>query len=148
MDVTAIRWESLLLVLALAALAIWAMVAATRDGGDEPRRVPGERAFMLEVHRRGKEPELVHAEDGAVLGRGRECQIVFDDATVSKEHARLQVTSRTALIEDLNSTNGTLVNGNVIDGPTPLRRGDRIGLGSNVIWFLGEVSPSADREHE
>jgi len=94
---------------------------------------------MFEVRRPGRPPELVRIEDGAVVGRGRECHIVFHDSTVSKEHARLRLEGRTALVEDLHSTNGTLVNGKAIDGPTPLRRGDRIGLGPNVIVFAGEV---------
>jgi hypothetical protein len=147
MDVTAIRWESLLLVLALAALAVWALAAAARGESLESAGTATEKSLMLEVHRRGREPELVHAENGAILGRGPQCHIIFDDATVSKEHARLQVSGQTAIVEDLHSTNGTLVNGSVIDGPTTLQRGDRIGLGSNVIWFLGEISPPADREH-
>jgi hypothetical protein len=139
MDVTAVRWESLAVVIGLAALAIWAVVDAARAdaraGEDESR----QRVPMLEVHRPGRAPELVRIEDGFVLGRGRECHIVFDDSTVSKEHARLRIDGRATFIEDLHSTNGTLVNGKVIDGPTQLRRGDRIALGPNVMVFAGEI---------
>jgi hypothetical protein len=146
MDVTAIRWESLLLVLALAALATWALASAARSEG--PGETDDERArvLMMEVRRPGKDPDLVTIVDGVVLGRSRECQITFDDATVSKEHARLRIDGRRAFIEDLDSTNGTLVNGKAIDGPTPLRRGDRIALGPNLMVFAGEVAPSPNRE--
>jgi hypothetical protein len=146
MDVTAIRWESLLLVLALAALATWALASASRVAGDEEVDETRERTLMVEVRRPGKDPDLVAIVDGVVLGRSHECQIVFDDATVSKEHARLRVEGRRAVIEDLESTNGTLVNGKAIDGPTTLRRGDRIALGPNLIVFAGEVAPSPNRE--
>lgn len=139
MDVTAIRWVSLGVVLGLAALATWAFADATRRQPDTAEEDAKERALTLEVHRPGMSPEIVRIEDGAVLGRSRECHIVFDDSTVSKEHARLRVEGHVALIEDLHSTNGTLVNGRAIDGPTALRRGDRIGLGPNVIVFAGKV---------
>jgi hypothetical protein len=146
MDVTAIRWESLVLVLALAALAAWALIDAARVDGADDASDDRERALMMEIRRPGKGPDLVAFLDGMVLGRSRECQIIFDDATVSKEHARLRVDGRRAFIEDLDSTNGTLVNGKAIDGPTPLRRGDRIALGPNLILFAGEVAPSPNRE--
>jgi len=140
MDVTAIRWVSLGVVVSLAALAAWAFAnAAQQEGADVAEDDISQRPLMVEVRRPGRPPELVRIEDGAILGRGRECHIVFHDSTVSKEHARLRLEGRTALVEDLHSTNGTLVNGRAIDGPTPLRRGDRIGLGPNVIVFAGEV---------
>jgi pSer/pThr/pTyr-binding forkhead associated (FHA) protein len=139
MDVTVIRWVSLGVVLSLAALAAWALADATREDESDVQDKTADRSLMLEVRRPGRPPELVRVEDGVLLGRGRECHIVFDDATVSKEHARLRVEGRAAFIEDLHSTNGTLVNGKAIDGPTQLRRGDRIGLGPNVMVFAGEV---------
>ncbi|MDQ6766302.1 MAG: FHA domain-containing protein [Candidatus Eremiobacteraeota bacterium] len=138
MDVITIRWVSLAVVFGLGALAVWAFADATKP--EEPATDGAqERALMLEVRRPGKAPELVRIEDGTVLGRSRECHIVFDDSTVSKEHARLRLEGRSAFVEDLHSTNGTLVNGRAIDGPTRLRRGDRIGLGANVIVFAGEI---------
>jgi len=140
MDMTAIRWVSLGVVVLLGALAAWAFAdASRRDETEVAHDDASRRSLMFEVRRPGRPPELVRIEDGAVLGRGRECHIVFHDSTVSKEHARLRFEGRTALVEDLHSTNGTLVNGKAIDGPTPLRRGDRIGLGPNVIVFAGEV---------
>lgn len=140
MDVTAVRWVSLGVIVSLAALASWALAdSARREEPDGARDDTSQRALMIEVRRPGRPPERVRIEGAAVLGRGRECHIVFHDSTVSKEHARLRLEGRTALVEDLHSTNGTLVNGRAIDGPTPLRRGDRIGLGPNVIVFAGEV---------
>ena len=61
----------------------------------------------------------------------------FDDTAVSKWHARMHCDGTVATIEDLASTNGTFVNGQRIETPTPLRRGDRIGLGTNQILFQG-----------
>jgi FHA domain len=138
MDPLATRWISLGVVLAIVVLAAWAFADAARspvpeDKGDD------ELPLSLAVYRPGRAREVVPIEDGAVLGRSRDCRIVFDDATVSKEHARLRVDGSSVFVEDLRSTNGTLVNGKAIDGPTPLRRGDRIGLGPNVIVFGSET---------
>lgn len=140
MDPVAVRWESLGVVAASLTLAGWAILDAAR----QPASVPDapQPALALEVCRPGERAVVLGFEDGALVGRAPHCRVVLHDATVSKEHARLHVRGRRAMIEDLQSTNGTLVNGKAIDGLTALRPGDRIGFGANVIWFLGEMPPS------
>ena len=72
--------------------------------------------------------------DGEHLaGRDADCSIVIDGSTVSRRHARLTVLSGTATIEDLDSTNGTHVNGARISGPIRLTPGDEFSLGSEVL---------------
>lgn len=141
MDPLAIRWISLALVIALAALAVWAFNNAAREPAPAHEDIE-ELPLAVTIYRPGQVAQTVRLEESALVGRGRGCHIVFDDATVSKEHARLRVDGRSMLIEDLHSTNGTLVNGRAIDGPTPLRRGDRIAIGPNVIVFAGETRTS------
>jgi DNA-binding winged helix-turn-helix (wHTH) protein len=51
------------------------------------------------------------------------------------EHARLRVSGGRAVIEDLGSKNGTLVDGVAVTGPTELHDGARIGLGSALLLF-------------
>lgn len=140
MDPVAVRWESLGLVVGAIVLCSWALLDATR----KPQTVSEEspKPLALEVCRPGDRPVVVSFEDGALVGRAPHCRIIFHDMTVSKEHARLHVERRHASIEDLHSTNGTLVNGKAIEGLAPLKPGDRIGFGANVIWFLGEMPPS------
>ena len=65
-----------------------------------------------------------------VIGRASECRRVIDLPMVSGRHARLFRSEGRALIEDLGSANGTFVNGRRIDGPTEVRSGDLINLGS------------------
>lgn len=117
------------------ALAIWAF----RSPYDSGARAPREQLDLvaLQVLRPGQPVEVVEVKDGFVVGRGRECGIVFDDATVSKMHIRLHLDAGAATIEDLDSTNGTLLNGKRLEGMVALRQGDRIGLGSNQIVYLG-----------
>src|SRR5688572_8712875 len=56
------------------------------------------------------------------------------DPELSRRHARITTgPSGELLVEDLGSTNGTLVNGQRISAPTPVRAGDRIELGGTVL---------------
>jgi hypothetical protein len=139
-DALAVRWESLLMALGALALALWAIRSAS---GPQPldEKAPLQ-SVLLEVRRPGQAADTVHARDGCLLGRGRDCDVAFDDAAVSKMHARLHLADGVATIEDLDSTNGILLNGKRLEGMVPLRRGDRIGLGTNQIVYLG--APSSD----
>ena len=63
------------------------------------------------------------------LGRDVNNAVVVDDEFVSAEHAVLTFRGRTWYVEDLDSTNGTFVNGSPLDGVAPLGYGDEIQLG-------------------
>jgi hypothetical protein len=78
---------------------------------------------------------LLVPPNGAVLGRGRDCDIVIDDAGVSRRHAHILPVSEGWAIEDLGSTNGVRVNDEQIHGSHPLRVGDHIEVGSTEIVF-------------
>lgn len=136
----AVRWESLFMALGALTLALWAFRSPFEVEPEEPRE-PLSTA-TLHVLRQGHAPDTVHVRDGCLLGRGRDCDIVFDDASVSKAHARVHLADGAATIEDLDSTNGTLLNGRRLEGVAELRRGDRIGLGTNQIVYLG--APTTD----
>ena len=61
--------------------------------------------------------------------------MVLDDKMVSHRHAEIRREGETAMLYDLNSTNGTLVNGRRISGPFRIRSGDVISLGrAKVAW--------------
>ena len=72
---------------------------------------------------------------GAVIGRSRDCEIVVDDAGVSRHHAAVRPDGDAWTIEDLGSTNGVLVNGRELRGERRLAAGDRLELGSTEIVF-------------
>lgn len=67
------------------------------------------------------------------IGRAESCTIRFDDARVSSEHARITQVMGVHMIADCKSTNGTFVNDARVSGPTQLRNGDRIRLGTDVV---------------
>jgi hypothetical protein len=68
-----------------------------------------------------------------VAGRDADCSLVIDAATVSRRHARITVLSGRATIEDLDSTNGTQVNGVRISALTRLAAGHEVTLGKEVL---------------
>ena len=69
-----------------------------------------------------------------LIGRSTEA-LPITDHEVSRRHAELTPDGGTWLLRDLDSKNGTLVNGNRIESRTRLERGDRIACGSTVLLF-------------
>jgi diguanylate cyclase (GGDEF)-like protein len=69
------------------------------------------------------------------LGRDPTVELTLVDEGISRRHCQVRRESDKFIVEDLGSTNGTLLNGELLDGPRPLCAGDRIYLGPCVIKF-------------
>jgi len=85
-----------------------------------------------------------------ILGRANDCDIQIDDQSVSSKHARLVIEndpflddSKLISIEDLNSTNGTELNGRQVKREK-LIDGDMIKIGFNQFRFVTELSQGLD----
>lgn len=76
--------------------------------------------------------EWVGERDAIVIGRDTRCDIVVSDESVSRRHARLIFRDGTCIVQDLQSTNGTTVNGKRV-GRSQLQRGDRLRLGRQTF---------------
>ena len=74
--------------------------------------------------------------DGPVIqiGRAPGCEIVLDDRNVSRRHAEIRRRGPVVVLVDLDSTNGTIVNGRRVR-EHPLSDGDRITLGNSRLTF-------------
>ena len=91
----------------------------------------------------GGNPEVVAAGEtgllvppgGGTIGRSRDCEVVLDDAGISRRHAEIRPGPEGWTVEDLGSTNGVLVNGRSTRGAHLLDPGDRVELGSTVMIF-------------
>lgn len=90
------------------------------------------RLVVLEPRERKGATFLLNTE--MRIGRSPQCAIsIPDDAFVSQIHARLFVTDNISWVEDLNSTNGTYLNGTRIHDARPIVKGDRLQIGA-TIW--------------
>ncbi len=104
----------------------------------EPERDEGGGARPMLQVLVGPEPgmHIPVPVGGLTLGRTFEADVVFDDAKLSRRHARLLFDAERGVpeVEDLGSTNGTFVNGRRVDR-VELRDGDRLQAGSIVLKF-------------
>ncbi|MCE7893072.1 MAG: FHA domain-containing protein [Sorangiineae bacterium PRO1] len=99
-----------------------------------------ERAVRFSLLYRGHRFELKPGT--LVIGRGTGCQLVLDDALVSRKHAELEVTESTAVLVDLGSVNGVFVNGLRVSGRRPLIDGDKLVIGQQEMTIFAAVNPS------
>jgi pSer/pThr/pTyr-binding forkhead associated (FHA) protein len=81
--------------------------------------------------------EVQLTKDRTTLGRRPYNDIVIDNLAVSGEHAVLQMSGGEVFLEDLNSTNGTYINGKAIK-KQQLQNGDAIEIGKYKIKFAGD----------
>ena len=69
-----------------------------------------------------------------IVGRSAMCDLSFSDNRMSKQHFALEWDGQNMFIQDLQSTNGTIVNGVRLSGmKRKLERGDRISAGAEMI---------------
>lgn len=77
--------------------------------------------------------------DSLMIGRLPDCDVVLDEASVSKQHAVLQwnEAERRCTMKDLGSRNGTFLNGTIImKREVTLRDGDILSVGYVQFWYL------------
>jgi hypothetical protein len=106
---------------------------AARAAGGAPkgRNVPRELAVISPEQAKG---EAFPLADEISIGRAAGCAVALpSDTFVSQVHARVFRRGDEYWVEDLGSTNGTLVNGRKLNGPEPLRKGDRLQVGRTVL---------------
>ncbi len=84
--------------------------------------------------------------DELIVGRLSYCDIVIDQKNVSRQHARFVCSGGEFFVEDLNSTNGTFLNGKRLSGRTRLKDQDLIRVYNVTLLFRVQeaAEPSAD----
>jgi pSer/pThr/pTyr-binding forkhead associated (FHA) protein len=80
----------------------------------------------------------------ATLGRSRENAIVLPDEHASRVHARVQCREGRWFVADLDSRNGTLLDGESIRGETPLENGHEITVGASRLRFEVDAGASVE----
>jgi hypothetical protein len=96
----------------------------------ESARVRAQKAILVVDGKR-----MMVGDRGATVGRSRQCEIVVEDPNVSRRHAELRPRGGSWVFTDLGSTNGSRVNGRRVEGPTVVKPGDEIELGTAVVRF-------------
>ncbi len=82
----------------------------------------------------------VLANGANTIGRDLESTVCINDSSVSRAHARITIAAGQAVVEDLQSKNGTSVQNQPIAGPTALADGDEIEFGHVKGWFIIEMA--------
>jgi len=115
-------------------------VTVTLVADDELRA--GECDIAAEIHEGLRVGSLVLpdgrrvplGEQPLVIGRNADCGIVVADARASRQHAEIRAQGNGFVVHDLDSMNGTLVNGTAVR-EHPLTDGDEVRLGNTVLRF-------------
>ena len=84
-----------------------------------------------------------------VIGRDEGVDIALLDGRISRRHARISIDDDGCMLEDLDSRNGTFLNGERLTAPRRLREGDKIYLGSTCVLKLtyqDEIDESFQKE--
>jgi hypothetical protein len=100
--------------------------AKPSKGGRSPTQVAAHDAG-------GGKPLTVKLRDAAEIGRGDRCAIRLQDTYVSQVHARLYARNGAWYVEDLGSTNGTLLNDRRVEAPVEVHAGDVLKIGKTVL---------------
>lgn len=85
-----------------------------------------------------KVKEYYSVDDGVSIGRGNQNNIVIKDQYISKQHLKIVKDEDEYYLEDLNSANGSFVNGQKVMDVIRIKNGDRINLGQVEFLFVNK----------
>jgi len=102
-----------------------------------------QRFVIKEGAREGKTVELI--DFPFTIGRARDCDYVLDYTQISRLHARCTSDHLNIYLEDMNSTNGTFVNGRRLEPEElyRLRAGDEVNFGQVCTWVFDDPATTA-----
>lgn len=122
--------------------ALKIMAKDVKGGGNSKRPIPvRKRHHGIEIIEVGENTSLkmgsiIPIRDLTTIGRRGSNTVVLTDQYVSGNHAKITVKNNTLVLEDLNSTNGTFLNGQKITGRVKLFAKDKIAIGTAVFKVL------------
>ncbi len=80
-----------------------------------------------------------------LIGRGSEYDMVLEEDMISRCHAKLSTFHGRIVLEDLESTNGTFVNGKRLEGRTTLKAGDKVLVGTSIMELVPAGGATSSR---
>ena len=117
------------------------ITSATGSPLPDEGAVTSDRVFYLVIEQKSQDkPEIYILDRGTIsIGRDIDNDISLDEPEVSRHHMRLVLTAEGYAVEDLNTMNGTSVNGDTIEHQHLLNSNDLIGVGTGVhMWFTSD----------
>src|SRR5437868_5196039 len=93
------------------------------------------RVYLLVFQGDSSRMVPLRADGDVVIGRDPSADVVLADGSVSRRHACLTLVDGLATIRDLQSQNGTKINGEAITASRPLVSGDVLTIGTLVVSF-------------
>ena len=102
--------------------------------------MPGKLEFSFNSNKIG---EFVLDKEVMTIGRKEDNDVRIENLAVSGHHAKLLNIFEDSFLEDLNSTNGTFVNGKAIT-KHPLKNGDVISIGKHELRYVNASGASMD----
>jgi len=116
---------------------LWVVVRAVRShlaaGTGTTERPTSTTAVLVVVEPESAAGRVIPVERPTLVGRGPGADVPFDDPFTSDRHVRFDRVEGRLVVEDLGSTNGTLVNGIPVVGRRTLDRGDVIRVGQTIM---------------
>ncbi len=119
----------ILLVIALYTFLGWAVFTIWRDLKQQSNALSPAQLPKITLIPEDKKQPLSFQKMQVLIGRDPACDVCISDHTVSAQHARLEFRLSQWWIEDLHSTNGTLVNGIDVSQPIVVTSGDEVSVG-------------------
>jgi chromosome segregation ATPase len=107
-------------------------VAAVAEWSPELIRIDGDRSITHTLGRRTR------------IGRAPGCELHIDSSSVSRHHALILAGTREAIIEDLNSTNGVILNGRKVTRQV-LNDGDIVTIGEIQFRYVAKPLPQTPK---
>jgi len=121
--------------------ALKIMYKDVKNGGKRRRPARANGNYGLEIINSGngrdlKEGSIIPIRSDLSIGRKDNNSIILSDQHVSGNHAKIVVRNNGLFLEDLNSTNGTYLNGSKISSRIKLSNKDEIQVGTAVFKIL------------
>lgn len=129
-------------------LAVWAVrKKGGQRGGDSKAAAPGI-PLKLEIYsgRCRNTSALLTLSDCLTIGSGAGCDIIFDNPEVAEENSRIKLADGQVYIEDLDSPQGTTLDGMRFQGRNKLRGGEVISIGP--VAFCVSFPESTEAESQ
>jgi|KBSSwiStaDraftv2_1062776.scaffolds.fasta_scaffold152165_4 serine phosphatase RsbU (regulator of sigma subunit) len=113
---------------------------------------PARAHYLLIVDGKGKGRRIPLGKDPIVIGRSAPAHVVLDDQRLSRAHCRVCIALDEVIVIDLDSSNGTFVDGTRVTSGSPLPPGSRLQVGSHTLeheWRIRkEVEESQDLDRD